>query len=81
MVVLAVSVCHPDFDQMLVDAIHAAFQAVGRRHRGVAAVAASCRKDCRPVRQIDCFGYAFYPLLNPRFMGENPIRMNPGRAG
>ena len=38
-VVLAVSVLQPDFDQMVVDAIHAAFQTVGRRYRGVAAVA------------------------------------------
>ncbi len=82
LVVLAVSVWHPDFDQMLVDAIQAALQAVGRRHRGVAAVAAIMPKGL-PAGATDriAFGYAFYPLLNPRFMGENPIRMNPGRAG
>ncbi len=75
-VVLAASILLPDFDQMVVDAIHAAFQAVGRRHRGVAAVAIVMPKVL-PIGQPDQigFGYAFYPILNPRFFGENPVRL------
>ena len=75
-VVLAVSILQPDFDQMVVDAIHAAFQTVGRRHRGVAAVAVVMPKVL-PVGPPDRvgFGYAFYPIRNPRFAGENPIRL------
>jgi hypothetical protein len=77
-VVLAVSILQPDFDQMVVDAIHAAFQTVGRRHRGVAAVAVVMPKVL-PVGQTDRvgFGYALYPIRNPRFTGENPIRLGP----
>ena len=77
-VVLAVSILQPDFDQMVVDAIHAAFQTVGRRHRGVAAVAVVMPKVL-PVGQTDRvgFGYALYPIRNPRFAGENPIRLGP----
>jgi hypothetical protein len=75
-VVLGVSILQPDFDQMVVDAIHAAFQAVGRRHRGVAAVAVVMPKVL-PAGHPDWlgFGYAFYPIRNPRFAGENPIRL------
>lgn len=75
-VVLAVSILQPDFDQMVVDAIHAAFQTVGRRHRGVAAVAVVMPKVL-PVGPPDrvAFGYALYPIRNPRFAGENPIRL------
>jgi hypothetical protein len=59
-----------------VDAIHAAFQAVGRRHRGVAAVAIVMPKVL-PIGSLDQvgFGYAFYPIRNPRFSGENPVRL------
>ena len=79
-VVLSVSIWQPDFDQMLVDAIHAAFQLVGRRHRGVAAVAAIMPKalPAGSPERIG-FGYAFYPILNPKFAGENPIRMGSAR--
>lgn len=75
-VVLATSILRQDFDQMVVDAIHAAFQKAGRRHRGVAAVAVVLPK-LLPAGQPDWigFGYAFYPIQNPRFAGENPIRL------
>lgn len=75
-VVLASSILQPDFDQMVVDATHAAFQAAGRRHRGVAATAIVMPKVL-PVGQPDRigFGYAFYPVVNPRFDGDNPIRL------
>jgi hypothetical protein len=75
-VLLSVSILQPDFDQMLVDAIHAAFQSHGRKHRGVAAVAVVMPKVL-PAGRPDLvgFGYAFYPLLNPHFVGENPIRL------
>jgi hypothetical protein len=75
-VVLTASIFQPDFDQMVVDAIHAAFQAVGRRHRGVAAVAIVMPKVL-PIGTPDQvgFGYAFYPIRNPRFSGENPVRL------
>jgi len=60
----------------VVDAIHAAFQTIGRRNRGVAAVAIIMPKVL-PAGQPDRigFGYAFYPIRNPRFFGENPIRL------
>jgi hypothetical protein len=75
-VVLSVSILLPDFDQALVDGIHAAFRAVGRRHRGVAAVSAIMPKVL-PAGEPDRvgFGYAFYPIRNPHFTGENPIRL------
>jgi hypothetical protein len=88
-VVLASSILQPGFDQMLVDAIHAAFQSAGRRHRGVAAVAAVIPKVF-PAGSPDLvgFGYSFYPICNPRFAGENPIRLgtrqdfrSPGPTG
>ncbi|HLY87595.1 MAG TPA: hypothetical protein VKQ27_01300 [Acetobacteraceae bacterium] len=80
LVVLAVSIWHPDFDQMLVDAMQAALHEVGRRHRGVAAVAAIMPKGL-PAGALDRigFGYAFYPIINPRFFGENPIKVGPWR--
>jgi hypothetical protein len=73
---LTVSILQPDFDQMVVDAIHAAFQSVGRRHRGIAAIAVVMPKVL-PVGLPDRlgFGYAFYPILNPNFAGQNPIRL------
>jgi hypothetical protein len=75
-VVLSVSILQPDFDQALVDAIHAAFRSAGRKHRGVAAVAVVMPKVL-PAGQPDRvgFGYAFYPIRNPHFAGENPIRV------
>ncbi len=75
-VVLSVSILQPDFDQALVDGIYAAFRAVGRKHRGVAAVSAVMPKVL-PAGEPDRvgFGYAFYPIRNPHFAGENPIRL------
>ena len=75
-IVLAASILQPDFDQMVVDAVQAAFQSTGRRHRGVAAVAIVMPKVL-PAGAPDRvgFGYAFYPMRNPRFLGENPIRL------
>jgi hypothetical protein len=73
-VVLASSILQPGFDQMMIDAIHAAFQSAGRRHRGVAAVGLVIPKVL-PAGSPDLvgFGYSFYPIRNPRFSGENPI--------
>jgi hypothetical protein len=75
-VILSVSILQPDFDQAVVDAIHAAFRAVGRKHRGVAAVAVVMPKVL-PAGQPDRvgFGYAFYPIRNPHFVGESPIML------
>jgi hypothetical protein len=80
-VVLAASILRQDFDQMVVDAIHAAFQAVGRRHRGVAAVGIVLPK-LLPAGHPDWIGlgYAFYPILNPRFAGENPIKSGSAKG-
>jgi hypothetical protein len=77
-VALAVSILQPDFDQMVVDAIHAAFHSVGRRHRGIAAVAIVMPKVL-PAGLPDRlgFGYAFYPIVNPNFAGNNPVRLQP----
>ena len=76
MVVLLSSILQPDFDQMLIDAIHAAYRAAGRRHGGVAAVVVLGPKVF-PVQQMDevGFAYALYPIVNPHFAGENPIRL------
>jgi hypothetical protein len=73
-VVLAASILQPDFDQVVVDAIHAAFQSVGRRHRGIAAIAIVMPKVL-PAGLPDRlgFGYAFYPIPNPNFAGNNPV--------
>jgi hypothetical protein len=75
-VMLSVSILQPDFDQALVDSIHAVFRATGRKHRGVAAIAVIMPKVL-PVGRPDQvgFGYAFYPIRNPHFAGENPIRL------
>jgi hypothetical protein len=75
-VVLSVSILYPDFDQALVDGIHAAFRAVGRKHGGVAAVSVIMPK-VMPAGQPDRvgFGYSFYPIRNPHFFGENPIML------
>ena len=81
-VVLGVSILQPDFDQMVTDAIFAAFQSVGRRHRGVAAVVVVMPKVL-PAGRPDLigFGYAVYPIRNPRFVGENPLRFGPPVTG
>jgi hypothetical protein len=75
-VILTASIRQPGFDQALVDCIHAVFRSISRRHRGVAAVAVVVPKVF-PVAQLDRvgFGYGFYPLRNPGFAGENPIRI------
>jgi hypothetical protein len=76
-VVLVASILQPDFDQMVVDAIHAAFRSMGRRHRGVAAIAIVMPKVL-PAGLHDRlgFGYAFYPIPNPNFSGDNPVRLH-----
>jgi hypothetical protein len=83
-VLLLSSILLPGSDQMLVDMIQLCFQSVGRKNRGVAAVAAVVPKIV-PTEHLDHlgFGFAFYPLLNPHFDGENPIRLTPapGIAG
>jgi catechol 2,3-dioxygenase-like lactoylglutathione lyase family enzyme len=75
-VVLSASILMPDFDQAIVDAIHAAFRSAGRKHHGVAAVGVVIPK-VMPTGQPDQvgFAYAFYPIRNPHFAGENPIRV------
>ena len=76
MVVLSATLWQQEFDQMAVDAIHAAFQASGRRNRGLAAVAVVMPKvlPAKFLHQVG-FGYAFYPIANPHFGGDNPIRI------
>jgi hypothetical protein len=80
-VVLAASIVQPDFDRLVHEATAAALQLVGRRYRGVAAVAIAIPKVVPVTGRPDQigFGYAFYPVLNPRFVGENPIRLDPAR--
>ena len=49
---------------------------MGRRHRGVAAIAVVMPKVFIVQRRDQVgFGYAFYPIRNPHFAGENPIRL------
>jgi hypothetical protein len=81
-VALAVSILQPDFDQMVVDAIHAAFRSVGRRHRGIASIAIVMPKvlPAGPPDRLG-FGYAFYPIVNPNFAGNNPVRLGATPSG
>ena len=75
-VVLLASILLPGFEQALVDSVHAVFRAVGRKHRGVAAIAIVVPKVFTVERRDQMgFAYAFYPLRNPHFAGENPIRL------
>ena len=75
-VVLSVSILLPDFEQALVDGIGGVLRSVGRKHRGVAAVVVAMPK-VGPVKRLDQvgFGYNFYPIRNPHYLGENPIRL------
>jgi len=74
--VLSASILQPQFDQTLVDAIDAALRAVGRRHRGVAAVASIMPRVAPMQRpQQIGFGYAFHPIRNKHFVGDSPVRM------
>jgi hypothetical protein len=75
-VALSASILMPDFDQALVDAMHAALRSAGRRHQGVAAIGVVIPK-VMPAGSPDQvgFAYAFYPIRNPHFAGENPIRV------
>ncbi len=86
--VLLASILLPGFEQALVDSVHAVFRAVGRKHRGVAAIAIVVPKIFTVERRDQMgFAYAFYPLRNPHFSGENPIRLgtqedfDPRQAG
>jgi hypothetical protein len=76
LLMLSASILYQDFDQMLIDAIHATFRAVGRKHGSVAAVVVLMPKVFT-TRQADevGFAYALYPLVNSHFEGENPIRL------
>jgi hypothetical protein len=75
-VLLSASILLPDFDQALVDAIHAAFRSAGRKHHGVAAIGVIIPKVMPAgIPEQVGFGYAFYPMRNPHFAGENPIRV------
>ena len=76
-VVLTASIFQPDFDQMVVDAIHAAFQAVGRRHRGVAAVAIVMPKVL-PIGTPDQVGLRLRVLSHPQ---SAFLRRRSGAAG
>ena len=87
-VVLSASILQPDFDDALIESIHAVFRAMGRKHRGVAAIAVVMPKVFIVQRRDQVgFGYAFYPIRNPHFAGENPIRLgsaedfDPSRGG
>ena len=73
---LSASILYQDFDQMLIDAIHATFRAVGRKHGGVAAVVVLIPRVFTTQQADEVgFAYALYPLVNPHFEGENPIRL------
>lgn len=74
--VLVTSILLPNFDQAVVDGIGSVLRHAGRKHRGVAAVAAITPKVVQ-VKRLDevGFGYGFYPIINPHFDGENPIRL------
>jgi hypothetical protein len=65
MLVLSAGASHSGIDQMLLDAITAAVASHGRRHRGLAAVAAIVPKVALTGRPREVrFGHAFYPVPN-----------------
>ncbi len=74
--ILTTSVLLPNFDQAVVDSSKAVLHALRRRGRGLAGIAVVTPKVF-PTQRLDQvgFGYGFYPLINPNFAGENPIRL------
>jgi hypothetical protein len=65
MLVLSPGAVASAFEQLLVDAIVAAVGSHGKRHRGLAAVAAIFPKIALTGKQREArFGYSFYPIAN-----------------
>ena len=60
---------------MVVDAIHAAFRSVGKRHRGVAAVAIIMPKKRAAGGRSVTGGLRLRVIYHRRFAGENPIAL------
>jgi hypothetical protein len=74
--ILTTSILLPNFDQAVVDGANVVLQTLGRRNRGLAAITEITPKVF-PVARLDQVGfvYGFYPMRNPHFAGENPIRV------
>jgi hypothetical protein len=67
MIVLSPGATSGALEQPLVDAIHATFQAQGRRHRHVSAMSVIMGKiAATPEPHVVRFGYSFLPIPNPR---------------
>jgi len=67
MIVLSPGATWEQMEQPLVDAIHGAFHAHGRRYRHVTAVSVILAKiKATPNHDTVRFGYSFYPIPNPR---------------
>jgi hypothetical protein len=64
------------FDEALIEAIKASVQAVGRKNRGLMAVApVVLRLQALPDPHAVRFGYGFFPVANRHYRGENLVRI------
>ncbi|MDR3531308.1 MAG: hypothetical protein P4L90_12250, partial [Rhodopila sp.] len=65
------------FDEALIEAVKASVQALGRKNRGLMAVApVVLRLQATPDPHAVRFGYGFFPIPNRHYRGEGPLRMN-----
>ena len=61
------------FDEALIEAVKASVQALGRKNRGLMAVAPIVlRLQALPDRHAIRFGYGFFPIANRHYRGDNP---------
>lgn len=68
------------FDEALIAAVQAGVQAVGRRHRGLMAVAPVVLRllPAAGDKQAVQFGYGFFPVLNRHYRGKVPVTSQLG---
>ncbi len=76
MVILSPGATDSALDQPMVDAVLALMQSHGRRYRGLSAMGIAMAK-LKATAQPDTvrFGYNFYPMANPRYMGAGSVRV------
>lgn len=66
----------PGQDDALIEAIKAGMQSLGRKNRGLMAVAmVAPRLQEMPDPHSVRFGYLFFPVGNRHYRGDNPVRM------
>jgi hypothetical protein len=72
LLLLSPGVAMSEFDEALIQAVQAAVQAVGRRNRGLMAVAPMLlRMQPLPDPHALRFGYGLFPVLNRHYRGES----------